>query len=394
MGVPTMSHIGLGQLLRDFNIEEAADYYLLPPGRQSVFLSRLYSELEDHAKEGLGLLKLDRGLKLHFVVESDGQGSFRNLPDDVFFRKICFYASHAVVTFPFRETDLSPREVVHRGHATEIKRNKEVMTFGKYRTERDGYGGRVEEIGKAHHLYRSELDIFLHLLCTARPFLESKTKFLTIVPSYYPEAEKLKAGKKSALGLSPANFKLAELRQQFEEEGFEQIDSVGTPTLYLPYFSGLSSEDVLKVREEEKDRYASFQTHLVELLHGLPQVKSERELLAWMGMIDKELHQINLHCEAISKAARNRNFRYALGLGTILMGLVHPPIWAVPVVSAITTILGKDDFTFFKFLGEKRTHDAQLAEAVGNELYLHWRLEDPRHHRKLPPVLASSTASA
>ncbi|HTQ80206.1 MAG TPA: hypothetical protein VMM92_09425, partial [Thermoanaerobaculia bacterium] len=64
-----MAHRGLGQLLQEFYIDEVADYYRLEPGRQSAFLSRLYSELEAHTREGLGLLEQDRGMKLHFVVE-------------------------------------------------------------------------------------------------------------------------------------------------------------------------------------------------------------------------------------------------------------------------------------------------------------------------------------
>lgn len=380
-----MAHIGLGQLLEAFRIDEAADYYLLKPGEQSVFLTRLYSELEDHAREGLSLLELDRGLKLHFVVEADGQGGFRNLPDDVFFRKICFYASKTVVTFPFRETLRSPREIVRHGYATEIKRDKEIVAFGKYRAGRDGYGGRIDEVRKTHHLYRAELDTFLHLLCSARPFLDSG--FLTIVPTFYPEAKKLRLHTKSALGLSPANFKSSDLRRQFEEEGFERLSKIGTPVLYLPYFNNLSAQEVLQVRKEEADRYVPFQIQLGKLVRELPQSTSEKEMLALMADVDTELRKINAHFEAIEKTARRNGGRFAVGVAVAAMGLLSPPAWVVPVVQAVRTILGKDDYTFFRYLEGKRALDAQKSAIAGDEFYLFWRLEDPRRHPKLEPAL-------
>jgi hypothetical protein len=80
-------------------------------------------------------------------------------------------------------------------------------------------------------------------------------------------------------------------------------------------------------------------------------------------------------------------------MGTFAMGLVSTPAWLVPLTQAVATILGKDDFTFFKFLGEKRALNAQKATIAANEFYLFWRLEDPWRHPKLEPALPVAAAA-
>jgi len=369
-----MPHRGLDQLLEDFAIDEAADYYLLPPGKQSVFVSRLYSELEDHARSGLATLKDTAGLKLHFMVEPGEDGGFRNLPDDVFFRKICFYASRAVLTFPFRESGKAPREIVLRGKAAEVKRNKEIISFGRYRAGRDGYGGKIEEVGKNHHLYRSELDIFLHLLCSARPFL--KAGFLTIVPSYYPEARKIRVHTKSHLGLVPANFQREDLRRQFAEEGFEEYDFVpgSVPYLYLPYFTHLSSSEVLWVREKEANAYRLFQDHLSELLNGLSRVKSEGVLMDHMKEVHRQVLALMGSYEAIEKATRQQAVDSVMGF--FKANLV--PSAPGSLVPSLTKILGTAGVAFVEYLAKKGALNQQKAQlkVAQPEINLMWRLVD------------------
>ncbi|HSG41080.1 MAG TPA: hypothetical protein VLE27_15690, partial [Thermoanaerobaculia bacterium] len=331
-----MAHLGLGQLLREFDVEETADYYALPPGTQSAFVSRLYSELEDHAKKGIESIKLADGLKLHFVVKELPDEGFSNLPTDAFFRKTCFYANKTLVTFPFRDSERSSHEVVRRGHSTTLKHDKEIVSFGKYRTRRGGYGGEVQEVGKNHHLYRAEFNAFLHLLCTARPFLDSG--FLTIVPSYQPEAKKFNVRTKARFGLHSANFHMDELRKQFEEEGYEDLvmGSGVVPYLYLPYFSNLTSRDVMEVRQEEQDHYIDFQRLLTRLLSGMDDIDSEKKLLDHLREIDEGVRKLVRSYEAILKADRRRDIATLMGFVAVGLLMLLPPATA----AAITAIVG------------------------------------------------------
>ncbi len=365
-----MPHLGLGELLKAFDIAEAADYYLLPPGRQSVFVSRLYSELAEHAQRGLKSIQSAPGVKLHFVVDAAGGEGPSNLPDDVFFRKICFYASKTLVTFPFRETERSPRTVIHRGYDTWVERDKEVIAFGKYRAQRDGYGGDIKEVRKNHHLLRSEFDSFLHLLCSARPFLDSGD--LTLLPSYQPEAKQLSIRTKAGLGLIRANFQLPELRRQFEEEGLDdlQLGAGKPPYLYLPYFTNLSARDVLALRQQESGLYNEFQSHLKALLYGLPQAESERALLRRLEEIDQQVRSLAKSYEAIRDAARKRNLSYLLGF--VAIGLV--PLIPAGLVTPLAALLGVGSLSGFKYIGERKEKAPAKLLLKQDEVFLLWRL--------------------
>ena len=372
-----MAHLGLGQLLREFDVEETADYYALPPGTQSAFVSRLYSELEDHAKKGIESIKLADGLKLHFVVKELPDEGFSNLPTDAFFRKTCFYANKTLVTFPFRDSERSSHEVVRRGHSTTLKHDKEIVSFGKFRTRRGGYGGEVQEVGKNHHLYRAEFNAFLHLLCTARPFLDSG--FLTIVPSYQPEAKRFNIRTKARFGLHSANFHLDELRRQFEEEGYENLE-LGTgvvPYLLLPYFSNMSSEDVLTVRQEEDYLYSDFQRKLAGLLGGLPDLDSEKKLLDHLKEIDDGVSKLIRSAEAIRKAERKRDMTALLGF--VAIGLVT--LLPAASAAAVGALLGTSSFSVFKYIEARRQTDPVKARLKEDEFYLMWRLLEPSANR-------------
>ena len=368
-----MAHLGLGQLLREFEVEGTADYYALPPGKQSAFVSRLYSELEDHAKKGIESLKLADGLKLHFVVKDLPDEGFSNLPTDAFFRKTCFYANKTLVTFPFRDSERSSQEVVRRGHSRTLKHDKEIVSFGKYRARRGGYGGEIQEIGKNHHLHRGEFDAFLHLLCTARPFLDSG--YLTIVPSYQPEAKRFDIRTKARLGLHSANFRLDELRRQFEEEGYQDLvmGSGVVPYLLLPYFSDLGSEEVLTVRQEESYLYADFQRTLAGLLGGLQGLDSEKKLLDHLKEIDEGVGKLMRRIEAIRKSERKRDVTALIGF--VAMGLVT--LLPVASAAAVGALLGTGSFSAFRYIEARRQTDPEKARLKEDEFYLMWRLLEP-----------------
>lgn len=368
-----MAHQGLGKLLTDYEVKDTADYYALPPGKQSTFVSRLYSELDEHAKEGIESLKNGGGLKLHFVVKELPDEGFSNLPTDAFFRKTCFYANQTLVTFPFRDSEQGSQTVMRRGHSTTVKRNKQIVSFGKYRAQR---GGQVQEVGKNHHLYRAEFDTFLHLLCTARPFLDSG--YLTIVPSYQPEAKRFDIRTKARLGLHSANFRMEDLRRQFEEEGYKDLvpESGIVPYLYLPYFSGLSSEDVVKVRQQEEDLYIDFQRMLSGLLGGLSENDTEKQLFDQLREIDEGVRKLNRSYEAMRKGMRIEN---ATVISKVAMGLLT----LIPLgkIAVIVNVLGGAGLTLFEHFKTKQGPPPLKTQIKQDEFYLMWRLLKPEENR-------------
>ncbi|HEX6903059.1 MAG TPA: hypothetical protein VF789_25300 [Thermoanaerobaculia bacterium] len=369
-----MAHKGLGQLLTEYEVAGTADYYALPPGKQSMFVSRLYSELEEHAKEGIESLKSGRGLKLHFVVKELPDEGFSNLPSDAFFRKTCFYANQTLVTFPFRDSEKSSQTVIRRGHSATVKRNKEIVSFGKYRAQR---GGEVQEIGKNHHLYRAEFDTFLHLLCTAHPFLDSG--YLTIVPSYQPEAKRFDIRTKARLGLHSANFRREDLRRQFEEEGYKDLvmGSGIAPYLYLPYFSDLNAEEVLKVRREEWYLYNDFQRKLADLLGGLPEQDTESKLFDLLKEIDRGVIHLVERAKEIQKSERKRDVISLIGFVSIGLCMLLSPASA----AAVAALLGTGSFSAFRYIEARRETDPQKARLKEDEFYLMWRLLKPEENR-------------
>ena len=118
------------------------------------------------------------------------------------------------------------------------------------------------------------------------------------------------------------------IRKQFEEEGYEDLvmGSGVVPYLYLPYFSNLTSRDVMEVRQEEQDHYIDFQRLLTRLLSGMDDIDSEKKLLDHLREVDDGVRKLVRSYEAIQKADRRRDM--ATLMGFVAVGLLMLLLWA------------------------------------------------------------------
>jgi hypothetical protein len=248
---------------------------------------------------------------MHFRVRHLPQGDWQNIPNETFARKLAFFASKSVVTFPFDQ------------------------------------------------LAYWEKDIYsiLELLCATRPFL--REGFVSILPSDDRLERKLRNKK---YGLISANFQLESLETQFEEN----IQPTVIANLFLPYFRDIAPEDVVRLRHEEKLLYEDFEHRLAGLLSGSQKINNEKTLLKELENIDHHIRQLTVRFEAIRDESRKKDIEMVIGFATIGLALLFPPI------STLVALLGT--FPFWDSLKFKLEAPSRAKAQKAEEYYLLWKL--------------------
>lgn len=262
-----MSNVSIGILLDEFQINSPKDYFKLDVKDRAIFLSRIKSSAQQATNDVLTEVECTPGLKMHFQVRHLSPGNWQNIPNETFARKLAFFASKSIITFPFNQL--------------------------AYR-EKDIYS-------------------ILELLCAARPFL--REGFVSILPSDDRLEKKLRNKK---YGLVSANFQLQRLETQFEEPAL-------IANLYLPYFRDIAPQDVIRLRHEEKLLYEGFEHRLAGLLCGTKKI-NEKTLLKELENIDQHIRELTIRFEAIRDESRKKDIEMLLGTATVGLALLFTPI--------------------------------------------------------------------
>jgi hypothetical protein len=306
-----MSNVSIGILLDEFNINSPKDYFKLKVRDKAIFRSRIQSSAEQATSDVLTEIEHTPGLKMHFRVRQLPQGDWQNIPNETFARKLAFFASKSIVTFPFNQLD--------------------------YR--------------------RKDIYSILELLCATRPFL--REGFVSILPSDDGLEKKLRNKK---YGLVSANFQLKSLETQFEEN----IQPTVIANLFLPYFRDIAPEDVVRLRHEEKLLYEGFEHRLAGLLTGTKKINNEKTLLKELENIDHHIRQLTVRFENIRDEKRKKNIEMVIRFATVGLAFLFTPLGPVaPFLGAFPLW----DYVNFRLEAASRDK-AQKAE----EYYLLWKL--------------------
>lgn len=316
-----MSHVNIGILLDEFNINIPEDFFRLNVSDRYTFLSRVKSSAEHLTEDVLTELRGTSGLKMHFRVNRHPELGWQNIPNEIFAKKIAFFASKSVITFPFEEVA---------------------------------------------HWKRDDLHSLLTLLCITRPFL--KEGLVSILPANQKSGPKTSELLSDKYGLVSANFHLDKLEDQFEEK----CCKAHVANLYIPYFNGIKPEDVIRLRHEEKLLYDGFEHRLSKLLSTHSDLSNEEKLLEELYEVDQHVRQLTTKFEAIQEAYRRKNIYMLIGFATVGLVMFFPP----GIVPALAPVLGTSGITMLAYLQSKLDHANNKKGLKEDEFYLLWRLHN------------------
>lgn len=317
-----MSHQDIGVILDNFKIKSPDDYFRLSVKEKGTFLSRVKSSSEHLMEDVLTEIKHTPGLKMHFRVTRHPQNGWQNIPNEVFARKMAFFASKSIITFPFNEVAYWKGE---------------------------------------------DLDPFLRLLCIARPFI--KNGLVSILPAHCQAGIETQAVLGNKYGLVSANFQREELEDQFEEKLYK----THVANIYLPYFSGIYPEDIIHIRHEEKRLYDGFEHGLSRLINEDNEHDYEQKLLSELREIDDHVRQLIEKFEAIQYAYRKKNIYLLIGLATIGLVMLFPS----NIVPALNQLLGcSTGFSMMAYLQSKIEKANKIKGLREEKFYLFWRLNN------------------
>lgn len=314
-----MTNQTLGHLLDEYEISSFDDFRQLDYSVKDDFLKRVTniatSQSKDQLHKALDHIAHVPGLKMCFRVTQSTRDEWRNVPNDIFAKKLALYTSRTVITFPFHYID--------------------------YRREAD-------------------LRALLTLLCITHPFL--KENYITILPAYtndHTYNQKLKR-------LMSANFRLDKLEEQFEEIRY----ATNSSNILLPILESISAQDIINVRTNE---ILEFQKAEMKLEKDLMIDKfDERKFLSELYEIhervqtlDELVHDIQ---DAVTKGAAIRLLLIAM---STVGSLVIAPSVAMPIISALggPTIYGIAEYLF-----EQRK---QYKNIKRDNFYVFWKIEHP-----------------
>lgn len=390
-----MSRLSVAELLDVFEVGEPQDYHRLEPGMKPMFVSRLFKALTADQEAMLDEIRSQDGLRLHFAGRARRGQVVSNLPSEAFLKKIAFYASRTLVTYPFheitrpdqlRDARPAPRHA-RPGDAPPLHGSP--MLFGEIATRRTAYGGEAEAVGKAYAVDPADFDDFLALLCRARPAIEAGVvHVLPVFPDTHQTLLRYRAD------LLPANFQAAGLQAQFEE--LERPGTlVATPeavtALYLPMLAELPFDRVLRVRRQEESAYRELQSHLAAVVHRGDHVRTERELLEYLEKIDQGVKELQKKARAalhdflvdegkqVAAGAVGLLIRKVFpmaGLGLLLVPQILTPQVAEAVKETIEEALGvKFSLTAGSVVKPYLEYRKELRGLEADEFYVPWKVQ-------------------
>ena len=168
-------------LLDTFRVTGAGDYHRLGPAEKPYFVRRLYRIFADHMDEAVADLSATDGLKLHFGVSGRLTDTNSNVPTETFLKKMAFFASRTLVTFPFTEvTDKQQlRALSKKPQKSSRRRDANQMLFGEIAGGRDALGGYIIATKQpVHEVDTAAFDDLITTTCMLRPALRVGAVYL------------------------------------------------------------------------------------------------------------------------------------------------------------------------------------------------------------------------
>ena len=356
-------------LFDSFHITTATDYHRLPPTEKPAFVRMLYRVFTTDTRLALTDMSHAGGVKFHFATAGDLTASNPNLPNETFLKKMSFYANRALITFPFREiTDKSQmRALKSKHHKAWTAAAGRTMLLGPIHGGRDGYGGyiAIPTPGKVYTIDPIAFDDFLTVACRLRPALDAG--IATLLP-LFPDAKRRFSNR--ALGLTSANFRLRDLKMQFEET-ISPLDMAGRrksgfTQLLLPHFTNVPMERILEIRTKEDELYWEMQRRMEQLLRGASTLESERRLLAFMREADQGVRELHRKFKSIQTNYSRRNVYMRIKFLSAALVLLAP----VEARETLGAILGS--ISAFDYLTAREDRAKQMYETRDNKFYLPW----------------------
>ena len=316
-----MTQVNLGVLLDQFGIITPNDYFKLSVTDQYEFRSRIKSTAEHEKKDILVELQNTLGLKMHFHVSRHPQKGWQNIPNETFARKLAFFATKSLITFPFDELA---------------------------------------------HWKREDLKPLLTLLCTVRPFL--KEGFVNILPCNNELREMPVKKFNEKYGLVSANFHLNLLENQFEEKNYNHQ----VLNLYLPYLKDVKPEEVVHIRHKEKELYGNLEIRLGHLLNGHDGLRNEETLFNELVEIHTHVTHLTSSYKGIIDALNRRDIYTIIGFATVGLVLLFPP----NIVPLLAQLLSTGSIGMLPYLQWKIESANKTRSLKEDEYFLMWYINN------------------
>ncbi len=372
-----MFQAGLLDLLSVYGVKTPEDFYRLPPGQGTYFIRRLYGIFKANHGEALRDLASAGGVKFHFATSGDLSQSNTNLPTPAFLKKLCFYSNRTLVTFPFRELKHAGRSRALRGVPAKTWRKSTLrenspLIFGRVHTRRTPVGSVITAAGKSYALDPAAFRDFLSVISQLQPALRSGMAYL--LPTFPDNAREFRG---MSLRLTPANFKLEELRRQFAEEELAQSARCqfrgDLLNLYLPYFTDISLERILEIRDRQQTMYNDFQRYLENLLYGLSEAEAERRLLTFLREVDEGIRELDKKFRSIQTDYRRKNIYARIGVLSTGLAIFAGLEFAREVGQMVSAALG--GATAMQLLSTRGEGKKAMGVVAADRFYLPWLIQ-------------------
>ncbi|MFD2234397.1 hypothetical protein [Phaeospirillum tilakii] len=318
-----MTHLNLASVLDDFGIKSFDDFRSRDHHYKKNVLSRLRSAADYCAKYEMNsiinLVDHENGLKMCFNVTRNDSGVWTNIPNEVFAKKLALFTSRTVVTFPFNE--ISP----DRGDGAEA---------------------------------------IIRLLCNTGPFL--RRNYITILPSDLKDQSLTRHLDR----LRPANFTLDDLNVQFQEKA-----TAGTfmPSLYLPHVADVKSEEIIRIREEEKEYFNAAELVLQrKLMH---QPFDDENLICIMQYINISIGKLH----RIAHDIQDSVLRGAAWRLVVIFGSAVALLFPKDLVALALAAIGTSQINIGAIMRSILNVQRDLNAMAGEQFYVYWKINNPDH---------------
>lgn len=386
-----MFQADLLHVLNAFEVNAPDDFYRLPPGRRPYFLRRLYKAFVDNYDDAQRDLSSAGGVKFHFKTSGDLRFDGHNVPSQTFLKKICFYSTRTLITFPFKRISSTAETRVMKGiHAKtwrkDIMRQNSPLIFGDLTTERTPVGGMVELGSKGgYSLDPAAFEDFLNILTSLKPAVNSGLTYL--LPAFPDQKRDFR---RLSTRLTSANFRLSDLSRQFKEEELSSNDYYRFKgdllNIYMPHFTNVPIERIVEIREKHVDSYNDFQRYMENLLYGISEEETEVRILSIMRDIDMGVRELRKKFLSVSEEYRRRDIYIGIGMFCTSLAIYASVEYGKDIAQLIGSITGgATGIGLLKNSGEKKKSALSISQ---DNFYLPWLLQ--REAEKISDNLSKS----
>lgn len=370
-----MFQMELLNVLDDFNVKTADDFYTLPPGERPYFVRRLYRAFVNEEDKIHNDLVTAGGVKFHFQTSGSSNSKSMNVPTSAFLNKLCFYSNRTLVSYPFKELrgkrlSRAKRDLPVRAWRESATQDSRPILFGEIRTVRyadSGYASTPP--GQGYSLDPAAFRDFLITISQLRPAIETGLTY--VIPAF---PDKKRDFRRTYGRLTSANFSLPELKRQFLEEELVDHPGLGLQnellSIHLPYFTNIPLERILEIRDHEQDLYNNFQRYLENLLVGLSPQETELKLLSVLRDIDAGVREIDRKFRSIKREYNRKDIFMGIGILCTGLAIFSGIEWGKEIAPMIASATGTA--TGVQFLSG--VHDKKKAfESLSDDrFYLPW----------------------